>query len=270
MMDSMHSMAPNDEELLRYVLDNDPLTREQRAHVEQCTICQERIESYKSTNSFLLSKLYRTQCPSTDELNMFCAQNMLSTEAIFRIDTHIRQCPLCAVEVADIKRMLTAFNPFPQPEVASPLAAIRTLPTQLKRIIASFVDQKPQLVTRSEPSTTGWPRQYRAETINISLHLSRSSTGEMMLLGLFTSDDPDENVDTFNGVTVELYKAHIAEAKQEAFGKQNGQVEQPFMTTNVDDLGNLAFKAIPIGTYTMLVYLPNLEVLIEELTIEHG
>lgn len=266
MMDDMHithSMAPDDEELLRYVLDDGPLSEDQQAHIAQCSICQERIATYTQTNTFLLSTLYRSQCPSATELNFYCAQNILSPEDVFHIDAHIRQCPVCATEVADIKRVLKNFNPFPEVEIA-PLATLRTLSAKLKQIIAVLVDQKPQLITRGELPATGWPRQYRAENINISLHLSRASNGDILLLGLFTSDDPDESVDALDGVVVDLYSTGSNHETH------NGHAEQPLMSVNVDELGNFAFKAIAIGTYTMLIHLPESEVLIEGLRIEHG
>jgi hypothetical protein len=41
------------------------------------------------------------------------------------------------------------------------------------------------------------------------------------------------------------------------------------MSTLVDDLGNIVFKAIPPGEYIMLLYLPESELVIKGLTIEH-
>ena len=88
-----------------------------------------------------------------------------------------------------------------------------------------------------------------------------------MLLGLFTCDDYDANVDAFEGVLAELYNAlDPMEGQDERVG--NGEsMEQPVMSTQVDDLGNLVFKDIPVGTYFMIVHLSDAELVIEGLTI---
>jgi coenzyme F420-reducing hydrogenase gamma subunit len=104
-------MAPNDEELLRYVLDDEPLSVEEQIHLGHCAVCQQRLaecNDYKDLNTLLISRLYRSQCPSAMDLNFFC-ERVLPIDDIVRIDGHIRQCPLCATEVADIQDMLASF-----------------------------------------------------------------------------------------------------------------------------------------------------------------
>src|SRR5881275_934020 len=107
MMDCLHSMAPNDEELLSYALDDEPLPPEVRAHFGQCVICQQRLADYKELNTLLISRLYRSECPSAMDLNFFCEQ-LLPINDRQRITSHIRQCPLCTIEVADIQQMLVS------------------------------------------------------------------------------------------------------------------------------------------------------------------
>lgn len=266
----MNSMAPDDEELLRHVLDEEPLSAKAQEHLANCSICQQRLADYAQTNRFLLSKLYRTQCPSATQLNFYCAGGILSIDETLHITDHLKECPLCYAEVADIRAILRDFNPFPK-EDADALAALRSVPKLLRRIIASFVANKPQLAVRGQASQgqTGWPRQYRAEQVNISLHLSRATNGDIMLLGLFTSDDPDVSVDAFEGATAELY-ASPGPANLQDHALQDGHPIQPLMKTSVDDLGNLVFKSVPPGEYIMIVRLPDSEVVIEGLNIEHG
>lgn len=271
MMDScMNSMAPDDEELLRHVLDEDPLSTEVQEHLANCSICQQRLADYAQTNRFLLSKLYRTQCPSATQLNFYCASGILSIDETLRIAEHLKECPLCYAEVADIRAILRDFNPFPE-EDAGALAALRTIPKLVRRIIASLVTDKPQLAVRglAGQGQSGWPRQYRAEQVNISLHLSRATNGDIMLLGLFTSDDPDVSVDAFEGASAELYTSPGPTNLQE-LTLQDGRTPQPLMKTTVDDLGNLVFKSISPAEYVMVVRLPDSEIIIEGLNIEHG
>jgi hypothetical protein len=271
MMDCTNSTAPKDEELLSYVLDDEPLDKNARAHLEHCSICQQRLARYAETNRLLLHNLYRTQCPTATQLNFYCAGNILPIDETMRIAEHLKECPLCSAEVVDIRQILRDFSPFPEIEDSepTPISLLKNIPKTLRRIVASFVPNEPQLVTRgSAPQfQKGWPRQYRAEALHISLHLSHSSNGDMMLLGLFTSDNSDESVDAFEGVLAELY---ASPAPTKAAERADGQVKEPLMCAYVDDLGNLVFKAVPLGEYTMIVHLANTEIAIEGLNIEHS
>ncbi|HVB26000.1 MAG TPA: hypothetical protein VNG51_28935 [Ktedonobacteraceae bacterium] len=41
----------------------------------------------------------------------------------------------------------------------------------------------------------------------------------------------------------------------------------PFMTTQVDDVGNILLEPVPTGTYVMILHLPGRDVVIEDLDI---
>jgi hypothetical protein len=257
MMDECtNSMAPSAEELLKLVLDKEPLKQKIQEHLEQCFTCQQRLVVYTRTPDRLLSKLYRSECPSVTQLNLYCAA-MLNTNEERNITYHIAECPLCTSEIVTIRQFLADFEPFPMLEEKMPRRIV-------ERIIAAFVPWKPQLVTRGTTPNGPWPRQYRAEELNISLHLSRGSSGETILLGLFTSDDPDEAIDEQEGVLVDLYSARDFPIVQNA----NSHIATPLMTVKIDDLGNVVFKAVPFGEYVMVVHLPEKEVVIEGLMIE--
>jgi len=264
MMDCLHSMAPDDEQLISYALDGDPLPAREKEHLEQCTVCQRRLARYKDANQFLLAQLYRSQCPTATKLSFYCA-GLLPADEVMSIAQHLEQCPLCAQEAADTRRIFANFDPVS--EVAwTPLGEIR-------RIIASLVPWKPQLVTRDAAAedVRTWPRQYRADAINISLHLSRASNGETMLLGLLTSANSEESIDAFEGANVELYSSSSPEPRPNGNGHSHGSLTdykaKPILSTIIDDLGNIVFKSIPAGEYTMIIYLPDSEVVIEALNI---
>jgi hypothetical protein len=264
MMDCLHSMAPTDEEFLRYVLDAEPLPPEVQTHLGYCVICQQRLADYKELNTLLISRLYRSECPSSMDLNFFC-EHLLPIDDMRRIERHVRQCPLCAAEVADIQQMLAACVSLSAPG-APPF--LSSAPLTSRRVVASLVLIEPQMVTRSEALARGWPRQYRADSINVSLHLSHGSKGEIVLLGLFTRDDPDGSVDAFEGVLAELCHASDPMKGQDERLSNDEYTELPVMSARVDDLGNLVFKDVPVGTYLMILRLPDAELVIEGLTIE--
>jgi len=260
MDDCTNSMAPSAEELLRLALDKEPLHREKKEHLTSCSICQRRLILYKQANRQLLSTLYRSKCPTTMQINLYCA-GMLEGDQELGIAYHIAICPLCAREIVLTRQVLADFEPFP--------TTAKTAPTQpiVERIVAAFVPWKPRLVMRGTVSDTPWPRQYRAREINISLHLSRSSAGEVILLGLFTSDNPDEAIEEQEGVPVNLYRASDFSAAQNANEYEANSIK-PILMAQIDDLGNVVFKAVPVGEYVMVAHLSKNEIVIEGLTIE--
>jgi hypothetical protein len=119
MKNCLHSTAPTDEELVKYALDNEPLKVEGQEHLELCSLCQQRLGRYKRVNVQLLTRLYRSQCPEVMQLNLYCAQ-MLPANDSDNIASHLEKCPLCATEVAEIRRTLASFEPFPPQSTTTP------------------------------------------------------------------------------------------------------------------------------------------------------
>jgi hypothetical protein len=257
-MDCMHAMAPNDEELLGFALDEEALSVQTREHLEQCEICQQRLARYKQVNSSIVSQLYRRLCPSGTRLSLYCA-DLLPVEERTRVAAHVLDCPLCAVEVAETRRFMAMPLLLEPSSVAAPVAAAR-------RIYATLFRQQAQLVLRNGGTMPekAWPRQYRAESIDISLHLSRASSGAYMLLGILTSADDTESVDAFEGARAELYAA------QKDGSIEERKPEEAICRAMVDDLGNIVFSGVPVGEYTLVVHLPEQEVIIEGIDIERG
>jgi hypothetical protein len=111
-MECLDPMAPNDEELLDYALDEGPLSGAVQKHLEQCSICQQRLAPYKSMHTSLLRALYRSQCPSATTLSHYCA-NLLSIDQAADVAEHLSYCPLCASEIEETQRILADAEPFP-------------------------------------------------------------------------------------------------------------------------------------------------------------
>ena len=278
MTDCLDPMAPTDEEMIRYALDGEPLSDEAQKHMATCPICKQRVTLYTGANAFLTSNLYRSQCPTPAELANYCAPisfNLLSANARMQTGEHIQTCPLCSAEIANLRRDLASTDLFPEsePYVRATVQSF-SAPATVRRLVATLQKQRPQLVTRSAmngadgntTSDTSWPKHYKADTLDISLHLSRGSNGEIMLLGLFTSTDPHQDIEAYEGCSVDLYTHPVVLAEH---ARQNGHAAKPLLSTHVDDLGNIVFKAVPPGVYTMLVHLPDAELSIEGINIEH-
>lgn len=266
MMDCKDSLAPNDEELLRFALDGEALSEETQNHIERCETCKRRIATYRQANTFLLSHLYRSECPTGEELSLYCAAyDFLSEEKRISIANHILDCPLCAAEAEETRKFLRVQDiPLPAPAL-SPRAIVR-------RIFATRVPRpQAQFIVRGKATEAIWPRQYRAESVDLSLHLSRTSTGEFMLLGILTSTDPAESVGALEGIVAELYVAPgpVEDSSTNGTGSIKVAVS-PLLSIPVDDLGNIVFKPVPAGEYVMIVHLPGRELVVEGLTIEQG
>ena len=257
-MDCLNSLAPSDEELISFALDDEALPTEADNHLQQCETCQKRLTTYKQTNAYLLSHLYRSQCPSGQELSLYCA-DLVSEEDRIRIGNHVLDCPLCANEVAETRVFLRTIDI----ELPEPAFSLRSLfhPIFATRVFRT----QQQFAVRGErdSSETPWPRQYKAETVDLSLHLSFTSKGERMLLGIITSVDPDESVEIFEGIAAELYTAPGPLSS-------NGDkpTPSPLLHIKVDDLGNFVFKPVPNGRYVLVIYLPNGELVIDDITFE--
>jgi len=129
---------------------------------------------------------------------------------------------------------------------------------------ATLVRHKISFTVRGDVPASAFPRQYKAESLDISLHLSRSNYGSPMLLGILTSTSASESTDAFDGMNADLYTAPGPLAT-------NGdkQTEKPFLRTQIDDLGHFVFSDVPEGEYVIVLHLPGREVIIEELAISY-
>lgn len=257
-MDSSHTLAPSDEELLSLAYDEGALPEEKKEHLDQCPTCQQRLANYTRINGRLLAKLYRSICPGAVQLNYYCL-GVVPEEERINIASHLLDCPLCTDEVAEIRHRQAIFEPFPSVGFSLRAAA--------RRLFATLVVQQAQPVTRDMAPSAGWPRQYRAESIDLSLHLSRASNGETMLLGIVTSRDPAMGTEAFEGMTVDLYHAPGPMVAESGGAQSDEATTMPFLTTRLDDVGNILLEPVPAGNYVMIVRLPDLEVVIEDLHI---
>jgi hypothetical protein len=127
---------------------------------------------------------------------------------------------------------------------------------------ATLVSQEPLFTVRGDVPLSDYPRLYRAESLDISLHLSRSSSGSYMLLGILTSRNTGENIDAFEGMDVDLYLA-----PGPLWIEGDKWAGKPLLSTKIDDLGHIVFSGVPEGDFVMVLYLPAFEVIVEGLTI---
>jgi hypothetical protein len=186
-----------------------------------------------------------------------------------RIATHLLACPLCTAEAAETRRFLAEVPALPVP---SPV--VYTLPHTVRRIFATQISSPAPNMVRRGPTQalppTQWPRHYQAESINVSLHLSRDSKKEFVLLAIMTDSDPAVSLDAYEGADAELYPIERSSQEQNADGKRPMPTQAPLLRTHIDDLGNIVFRAVPLGNYTLVVHLPGHDLVIEDIAIASG
>jgi len=68
------------------------------AHLQACPACAARVMHLRALQAYLLRRLYRLHCPSTDTLVDYC-QGLLDPRAAATVSHHLAICPYCAAEV---------------------------------------------------------------------------------------------------------------------------------------------------------------------------
>ena len=262
MANCSNSSAPSDEELVRFAVEENSLPLEKREHLEQCPVCQQRLAEYTRLNDVLVERFYRGFCPDGIKLSLYC-EDLLSEEERTRIANHVLQCKFCAAEVAATRQFMRD-APTVVETGFSPRSAIRRVVGVMTRQQSYFVTRRidESGVPEKAPPENAWPRQYHADTIDLSLHLSRFTSGERILLGMLSSADKKASIDVFEGTVVELHPATLLSS----VGQQT--LREFIQQEKVDDLGHFTFHAIPNGDYTLLIHLPDEVVVIEQINIE--
>ncbi len=125
---------------------------------------------------------------------------------------------------------------------------------------ATLVRQKLPFTVRGDAPLSDFPRQYRAESLDISLHLTRSSSGNYVLMGILTS--VSESSDAFEHMGAELYTMPGPYVRD-----GDAQAAAPLFRTQIDDLGHMVFREVPEGEYMLILRLTGLDVVIEGLVI---
>jgi len=234
----------DEDDLVAAIVDPEMLSAETRQHLAQCPTCAERAAPYRQFISALTSRLYRWDCPQTQEISDYAA-GWLRGKRRRALTLHLRRCPRCAEELEISRQFLT---PTPGPLATRP------------RLIAQLVPRRtigPALAGirgGSSENNEGWPRQYQIGSISLSLHRAAPASGGSgaMLLGLISRAEAPP--DSFTDIEVRL----IAAAHPD---------ESSVVTEQIDDLGNFVLSPIPTGRFDLLISLPEGDLVIEGLEL---
>ncbi len=80
------------------------------AHIKECLFCRERANRWTLLQNGLREQLYRVTCPTPVELGDYHL-GLLPAPQVLVIAQHVRECPLCRREVADLKNFLDDLAP---------------------------------------------------------------------------------------------------------------------------------------------------------------
>lgn len=150
-----------------------------RQHVATCPACRARAETLAQQEAALVDQLYRSTCPTPEELRDYHLQ-LLTRSAGSNIGLHLARCPHCTRELFDLTTFL------------APAAAPISLVDQVKLLVAQLVDlggsAAPVLqgVRGDEPTLL----LYQVGEIQIGLEVvTDPASGQKQLDGMITGDD---------------------------------------------------------------------------------
>ena len=210
-------------------------------HLARCPHCREKADQLARLHDRLTARLYRVTCPSSVALGEYHL-SLLSTDQMVGVAQHVRECPHCKREVAELRDYLRELSP----EAG--------LLDRMKVLIARLVGSGPG-VGQSSPALAGirgdarGPVTLEADGILIVLDVQPTSEGHVTVLGQIASEDQDR----WTGAAVELRQA-----------------DELRMTVTVDDLGAFRCEEFSPGPTQILitpssgssVLIPNVEIVV--------
>ena len=212
------------------------------AHMRECAYCSERANRWTLLQNGLRKQLYRVTCPTPMEIGDYHLRLLPAPQALV-VAQHVRECPLCRREVAELEDFLA--EPTPQPGF---LGSIKTLIASL--VSGPGMDQDLPDLT-SVPAFGGLrgegeePFIYQAGQIRIVIEVQDDveQLGLKTLLGLVTGLETNE------------------------FTIQVSQGDNVIATTSVDEIGNFIISHLSPGHYQLILTGPNMEIRIQSLPV---
>ncbi len=185
-------------------------------HIKECPYCSERANQWALLQNSLRKQLYRVTCPTSMELGDY-HQGLLSDPRKLVVAQHVRECPLCRREMAELEGFLAA-------QITD-----HGLLGTAKVLIARIMGEENGFMPSHTPlrGEAKGPLMLEADGIVIVLDIQRADGGMVNILGQVAADDQDQ----WTGASVELH--------------QGGKLQ---FSTTIDDLGALQAEGIMPGS----------------------
>jgi hypothetical protein len=187
------------------------------AHLKGCAYCSERAADLGQLQERLTSRLYRVNCPSSMELGEYHLR-MLPAPRMLVVAQHLRECPHCAREVAELQGFVSDLEPTAEGGL---LQKARVLVARL--LSPGDPAFAPAMALRGESKG---PLTFAAEGIVIVLDIQPTTEGRTNILGQVAADSQDQ----WTGALVELRRGN-----------------QLKMSSIIDDLGAFRCEGVMPG-----------------------
>jgi hypothetical protein len=192
------------------------------AHIKACPYCAERASQLTLFQNRLRARLYRSTCPSSMELGDFHLRLLPESQELV-VAQHVRGCPHCRREVAELTEFLT--GPDVQPDLLE----------TVKVLFAQLVDGGATPSFGALRGESKGPLTFEADGVVITLDVQPGSNSHISLLGQLAADNQDE----WTGAQVELQQA-----------------DSPQLTASLDDLGAFRFEEVRTGSIQFTITSP--------------
>ncbi|HKY55422.1 MAG TPA: hypothetical protein VJM08_13990 [Anaerolineales bacterium] len=216
-MKCITSPALDDTQLISYVEGeaDDAIV----SHIKKCPFCAERANQMTLFQNRLRAQLYRSNCPSTMELGDYHLGFLPPSQELV-IGQHIRECPHCRREVADLEEFLALREAEPD--------FVETVKVLFAQLVG--VGSTPALgALRGESKG---PLTYEADGMVIVLDVQPAVREQASILGQVAAEEQDQ----WTGAAVEL-----------------SQTGAPQMTASLDEFGAFRFDNIRPGATQLTI-----------------
>jgi hypothetical protein len=183
------------------------------AHMKVCPYCAERASQLTLFQKRLRTQLYRSTCPSSIELGDFHLGLLPASQKLV-LAQHIRECPHCRREIAELAHFLA--EPDAQPDLLE----------TAKVLFAQLVNGGATTAFGALRGESKGPLTFEADGVVITLDIQPGPNGQVSILGQVAADDQDQ----WTGAKVELR-----------------QVDKLELTASLDDLGAFRFNDVSLG-----------------------
>ena len=180
-MKCITSPALDDSKIVSYV--EGEADDEVVAHIGACPFCSERANRWTLLQNSLRKQLYRVTCPSPMELGDY-SLGFLPDSRKLVVAQHVRECPSCRREVAELKDFMGELAPG-----VSLLGAARVLIARLVRGPSKSGLFPSGVALRGEAKG---PITLEAEGVVIVLDLQQTEEETVDILGQVAADDQDQ------------------------------------------------------------------------------
>jgi len=215
-MECITSPALDDTQIISYVEgEADDAIIE---HIKNCPYCTERANRLTLLQNRLRARYYRSTCPSPIELGDYYL-GLLPESRKPVIAQHVRTCPLCKHDLAELEEFLA------EPDV------VPNLLDTAKVLFAQLVGAGATPAGALRGESKG-PLTFEADGVVITLDVNQGRSGQVSILGQVAADDQD----SWTGANVELQ-----------------QVNTLSLTTSLDDLGAFRFEAVRPGATKFMI-----------------